>query len=148
MKPFRFRLERLKQLRTRELDRERAELDRSRAICDSLDVELRHRTAEHRRREEALEDRLDQGLSGASLRSETANTEQGEQAVRDTEDQIAGAETQRAQSQGQLLDAWRRMRLLERLEARGRARHARDEDRRAQQQLDEAGQLRWWDRNR
>ncbi len=148
MKPFRFRLERVKQLRNQELDRERAAMDRAREVCDALNAELRERAAEHRRREQELGARLEGGMNGANLRGETANTQQGADAVVEAASQLEGAEAQRAENQDQLFAAWRRMRLLERLEARGRSRHARSEERRAQKNLDETGQLRWWDRNR
>ncbi len=148
MKPFRFRLERLKQLRTQELDRERASMDRAQEACDAWNAELRERADEQRRREQALEARLEDGMTGASLRGEAANTQQGANAVVEAASELEGAEERRAENQDQLFAAWRRMRLLERLEARGRSRHARAEERRAQKTLDETGQLRWWDRNR
>ena len=148
MKPFRFRLERLKQLRAQELDREKSNLDRACEICDSLNAELRDRAESLRRRESELGARLDEGLSGASLRSEAADTDRSASGVVETRARLDDADDQRVESQDQLFAAWRRSRLLERLEARGRSKHDREEQRRAQRDLDETGQLRWWGRNR
>jgi flagellar export protein FliJ len=148
MKPFRFRLERLKRLRNQQLDRERYDLDRACETCDTLDAELRDRAESQRGREAELDARLEEGLSGASLRSEAADAQRGASVVADTRAQLDRANDQRSENRDQLFAAWRRMRLLERLEARGRSKHEREEERRAQRNLDETGQLRWWGRNR
>jgi len=148
MKPFRFRLERLKRLRNQQLDRERHELDRACEVCDTLDAELRDRAESQRGREAELGSRLKAGVPGASLRSETADTQRGASVVADTRAQLDRANDQRSENQDQVFAAWRRMRLLERLEARGRSKHEREKERHEQRNLDETGQLRWWGRNR
>lgn len=148
MKPFRFRLERLKQLRSQQKDRRRYEFDRACEICDSLNAELRDRATSHQERGAELEARLQQGLNGSSLRGEAADTDRSAAKVEQARTELEGATEQRSENQDQLFAAWRSMRLLERLEARGRAKHDLEEERRSQRDLDETGQLRWWGKNR
>ena len=95
-----------------------------------------------------MDARLEQGLDGASLRGEAATVRRAADDVEDARSRLAHASEQRQHSQDQLFAAWRRMRLLERLEERGRRKHEREEQRIAQRNHDEAGQIRWWGRNR
>ena len=148
MKPFRFRLDRLRRLRNQEFEQERAQHDRACAICDELNAELRQRAEAHRLRQQEAEARVAKGVSGSELRSDSGSVDRSASDIGSVRHQLGAATDQRESQQDQLFAAWRRLRLLERLEARGRKRHSRAEARRDQQNLDEVGQQRWWGRNR
>lgn len=143
MKGFRFRLQRVLDVRRHRLEEARRTLARARQRLDVLATELRALEAQSRRAAEEMRAELARGLAAGKLAARQEGIyclrEDAEQRTRETE--AARAELDAARLR--VIEAQRGVRTLERLRERALAAYRVGCERLERRELDEAGSLAW-----
>lgn len=143
MRAFRFRLERILELRRQVLDTRRRELGHAEGERRSLAAQARHAEVESRRTVERLRIELAQGLPAGALTARQLASERTRERAGEAAERVAEAEVRVDQARGHVLIAQRAARILERLRERAWTTYRREDERLEQRELDEAGVLAW-----
>lgn len=143
MSGFRFRFKTVLKLRRHHREVRRRDLARARVHWESLTARARTAHKQTVSRAERLVRELASGVRAGEWVTQQRAVHSGRERAEHAAEEARGALARLEALRLQTVDAQRAVKVLERLEARGRSAHRLRQERRRQRELDEVGSLGW-----